>query len=842
MPGLEIGRFVRTHGPAVLFVAALAAGARLHAPPAPERSLDGLATLLGGAAAVEVLPDAIRWEPAPPFVLEALWGRTVLFLGSETPGGRRDLYRARVRVTLGGQPIEVTQTRNLSQTPLGDEAALDVAGDSAVVATTAFGKIQGITVIDLRGARAEDFVGGWDERLLGRVSAYLDTGSWSGLGRTDLVFGAPGAAARLRLEPPKLRIDFGNPERDVVYDIESRVTSSDGDAGAFGARVVPRQQGGERPAAWLVDALESALGAVRMGRLQRAVLSVRDRLRRLGFALSPGGGAEWVDAAVQSPDRERSGVGAWPPPTIPSRWSEPEPGEGQWVPVTLPWLARPRGTTAEPPPYFFTTFVRPDPERPYSRVHLVAMDMRQLELRMEAGFDRPEATTGPPGAGRLPADRDALDRVVATFNGGGREDGGMMVRGRVLVPPVGGAASVVVSREGDAGFGPWPEDASLRREIVSFRQSFGPFGEIGSSSSAEQSISGWDIGGGDVVGERTALCLTRSQQVVYAWAPEIGARRLAEALEHAGCTFGAHLAFGPDPCGLSFVKVGDAGGAGMKAELLNDDMSLRPERHALGSSSDFFYLSVRDTSRLQTGKLEFSPSKTRQPTPGWLPALYRAKRRLGQLEVTVLAFEKGRFDWIIRAGSGEPPAVGMRPKKTGLEPGELQRATAAVNLGHTTDATRYGLAFEGDPSLALRRSYATLVLREGRSPRIVAPGKRPELEEDEDAVQLPMLADDGDLLPTARDHGAMRRRGALCVTPQGRTLVAFAHHDSDHPVVKTLVEAGCVRVVGLDRGSKHPAFAHLPGTQNPPRAGYETTVLYALGRPMIPGAFRWHPK
>ena len=48
-------------------------------------------------------------------------------------------------------------------------------------------------------------------------------------------------------------------------------------------------------------------------------------------------------------------------------------------------------------------------------------------------------------------------------------------------------------------------------------------------------------------------------------------------------------------------------------------------------------------------------------------------------------------------------------------------------------------------------------------------------------------------------------------------------------------------MVELDRGSHHPAFVHRAGGSAPPLASYETTVLYALGRPMLPRAFRWKP-
>jgi hypothetical protein len=166
---------------------------------------------------------------------------------------------------------------------------------------------------------------------------------------------------------------------------------------------------------------------------------------------------------------------------------------------------------------------------------------------------------------------------------------------------------------------------------------------------------------------------------------------------------------------------------------------------------------------------------------------------------------------------------------------------AAIGLGHTTGATRYGIAYGSLPSLELRAGYATVVVSADGEIRILPPGRRPEVLTDEEAVQLPLLAEDGRLTNYAREHGALLMRGALCVTAGGRVVVARGRHDSSDALALALVRLGCQRVVELDRGSRHPAFLHRSGTPTPPTGGYETSVLYAMGRPMAPAAFRWKP-
>src|SRR6185295_12756323 len=95
------------------------------------------------------------WEANEGLLEETFLGRHILFLGRR-PGGLRDLYRARVRLTSDGEPLGVHELRNLTDTPVGDDVALEARGDRATFATLAFGHIQGVSVLELRGIRASD--------------------------------------------------------------------------------------------------------------------------------------------------------------------------------------------------------------------------------------------------------------------------------------------------------------------------------------------------------------------------------------------------------------------------------------------------------------------------------------------------------------------------------------------------------------------------------------------------------------------------------------------------------------------------------------------------------------
>jgi hypothetical protein len=128
------------------------------------------------------------------------------------------------------------------------------------------------------------------------------------------------------------------------------------------------------------------------------------------------------------------------------------------------------------------TFVRLDDERPYTRVLLVAMDMRQLELGMQAGVEDPVPLVGPRGDGRIPRTPGLLPRVVGAFNGAFKTEHGaygMAVDGRVLLPPQPGemleTCADLTRIQAEVGFTPKvPLEEGLRRFVDWFRTYYPP--------------------------------------------------------------------------------------------------------------------------------------------------------------------------------------------------------------------------------------------------------------------------------------------------------------------------------------------------------------------------------
>jgi hypothetical protein len=821
-------------------------------PSPPEKSLLGLSAALGRGTGGIVDDRDIAWEASPGFVTETFLGRHLLFLSSRAAGAPRDLYRARVRVTQGGQIIEVRDVRNLTDTPQGDDVGLEARGERASFATLAYGKIQGISVLELPGIRSQDRPASWLDRALLALTSLQQTGTLRGIGRTDIVLDVPADHARLSLLPEKLTVDFGEAGRGLSFDVASRKLSALEGGQAYAARAIPQVHGGKPLVHWAVDTLRAEIGPEPIAWLENVVFGARDDVKRAAYSLfaskadtelkaDAGNGAV---ARVLDASAFTGAADSWPPPHVPSIWKDSKPNEGVWKPVNYGFLKAMQGLppgTEKPPAYFYRTSIRPDPKRPYSEVLLIALDMRQLELGMQAGFEDPKPTVGAPGDGRLPDDPSKYRRIVATFNGAFKTTHGaygMMVNRRVLLPPVKGGASVVVTDTGEVGLGSWPNTLDIPKNIVSFRQNLDPLVEDGVANPTGRNLWGWQLEGESVMTHRSAICVTSAGHLYYAWGDEIDGGTLGKALRQAGCSYGIHLDMNPAHTGFIFMDVLNP--FKQKAELRVADagMKISVDKYVRGAPKDFFYVMVRDATPPRQEGIAWTPDVGAQPPPAWMTGIFGAKLAIGSVDVQLTRFEKGHVALRVRAGSKEPGAWGSKGVKLSLDEKEAHEVLAAVGLGHTTDSTRYGLSFAGAPTVQLRTAYATLVASQRGELRLVQSGP-PELLADEDAVQLPLLLKDDALEPRARDRGELRQRGALCLAQDDAMIVAVAKHDSSDALATALQRAGCRDVVELDRGSHHPAFVHRAGGSTPPMASYETSVLYALGRPMLPRAFRW---
>jgi hypothetical protein len=880
-PGAPASFWLRSRSRLALPVGALAAAAGLLGSPAPGHSLDELAHALGLASGeCRVRTADIRWEPSSGALSDLLLGRGLLFLASAPGEETRDVWRARVRVSPEGSVLGVVDAHDLTNTPLGDDHELVVLGPYAAFATRAYGQEQSVTVLSLDGEGPQNKAEKIDDRIMAAITNAQQTGKPGGIGRVDVSFDIPAQAASLAMDASSLAItifdaygshvarldlargelfSMSRPGSGKAGDLPSMSRPGSGEVGAQspspGMRADASMHLPKRFSHWAVDTLRAVpwIGPAPIAWAEDQALALVDAYRRFTFKANAGS-TDVVSTAEPSPpvlDTSQASVdeGHWPPPRIPTIWKQPEAGEGEWQVPDVPWLRKVPGVTADAYAPLYRTFIRPDEERPYVKVILVAMDTRQLDLDMEAGVEDPEPLTGPHGTGRLPRDPAIYRRVAAAFNGAFKTEHGhygMMVHRRVLLPPVPGAATVVVLEDGRVGMGTWGADRKVGGlvgvdddGIESFRQNLDALLDRGQVNPTGRSLWGFTLPGKGAQTERSGLCVTTSGHLMYAWGDDVSATALAKAMKMGGCDYAMHLDMNPYHTGFIFAAIEDFSGKRYKTQLLSNAMSIQPDRYVQYSPKDFFYVMVRDPAPpVFPGAPAWAADGGAQPPPHWMPGIWSTRVDAPQGSVELLDLEPGRATWRIRAGAGE--AAGAAPAR---ELGEEDAKRALLVVGAGVDGAKHprGIATDGRLAVPVRGGADSGVVVVGGDGRlsIARAVEAMSIEEHEDALELPLLVWDGKA--ESMSAGTVEPRAALGETETGRVVIARGTFGSDGPLADALVRAGCTRAVALNRGMHASALLDRTGTPKAPKARYDESVLYAIATPMRPRGFHFDP-
>lgn len=811
--------------------------------PSVPRTVEGVARLLGTAVDGQVRPGEFVWEAPGSALDELIWGRRVLFLAAPA-GGPRDLYRARVRLSLEGQPLEVRAVRNLTASPLGDEVALTADGPYAsrhvAFATTSYGNVASVTLLDLAGDGGIVGARSGLEVLEGRLTNHVETGSLDGIGRTTFAFVNPTPSVRLGFDRGRLVLQ--PPESPpAIHDLATGALQGATDEHGVEAQRLPHLR--KAPILWAVDTVRGVVGPAPIAWLEATFFDARDALRRTNYQLSekaPAVAATRADTPPSPPlDASAAGDdgGYWPPARLPSIWQEPEAGEGAWEPAQYAFLKKLPGAT-DPPPYFYKTWLKPDAKRPYARVLIVALDMRQLEVNMEGGVEDPKPLTGTKSFGHIPREPEVLDRVVGAFNGAFKTTHGaygMMVNRRVLLPPKPAAATVVVTSDHRVGMGAWGASEQIPDDLVSFRQNLEPLVLDGVFNPTGRLQWGFQLAGHSVLTERSGICVTRPGHFLYFWGDDTSGITLGKAMIQAGCVSGMHLDMNPKHTGFVFADIRDVKKKDYDARLLTPQMEILPERYIEWSPKDFFYVMLRDTRTVGEGDVRWSAAQGSQPAPGWLPGVWQASSEHQGVAVKLWGIDDGRVAYRLRVAHHEPQAPAAYQA---LPDDEARRVIAALGLGNGRRPRGLGFTLGGKPLSSPKGGLGWLSLDAvGNLSISHAEPARGAV----DAVELPLLLLHGNLNATAEATGPSRPRAAACVLPSGRTVFALATATSDAPLAMVLARLGCRTAVSLDRGSHDDAWMQRAGVEGAQVARSEQSVLYAVSIPMRPRAFAWKP-
>ncbi len=264
------------------------------------------------------------------------------------------------------------------------------------------------------------------------------------------------------------------------------------------------------------------------------------------------------------------------------------PGEGVWTPIS-------NAFDPAAAPLMYKTFLHPDPNRPYARVAIVAIDATRVRLHVAAGTIEPVSTAKVERTGLIPS--TDLTHLVAAFNGGFRAihgHYGMMVNGQTILPAEPSADTIALYSDGHVRIAPWSVISNTLPLMQSFRQT-PPYlvsqGQVNSTLQNEQLISWGASVSGKTVIWRSALGVSADGRTLYyAVGESLTAQRLAEALAAAGASDAAEL-----DVNLSFERfLTYAPTNGNPTEqVLLDKMIYTPGIYvSKPSSRDFFYLTL----------------------------------------------------------------------------------------------------------------------------------------------------------------------------------------------------------------------------------------------------------
>ena len=619
----------------------------------PDSHEETLELQIGKVFGMTVKPGTLVWTQGER---EAGLGTAILrsevaFLASSGSNSGCDMYRAQVRVRPGANLVSAGSLHNLTDSCAGDDYIIAASAHHVVVGTRVLDQVRSLTIFDFGGQR---FPGNdWStlQRVLARVTDLQRTGRWSGIGRMNVRFDKPPTDVKLMFLEENNRNSLlvelsyaAGVQQLTTIDPETGVSRNDD------VEVVKEVRLPKRPILWLVDTVRAVpwIGPGPIEWAEGRFFALRDRMRRFAYKLrgeddleedgdEPQFKALYSEQIQLAPGlqvgREPKPV-PWPPdPIEPPVFKKLRKGEGTWLPG-VPEFVR---TLPGAPPVVYRTFVRSDIRRPYVRVKLLAMDMRQLDLHMVAGHEDPRSTTGSTGTGKIPRDPKILQRIVAAFNGAFKTEHGaygMMVERNVLLPPKDDAATVATYDDGTVSMGSWPKNIEIPKDMLSYRQNIDPLVEDGVVNPRRRYLWGFtldeDIRNMNTI--RSGICMHEAGHLIYAWGEDLTAGTLGIAMNAAGCVYGMHLDMNPFHTAFIFYRFQDelkkSGRPEFKGEVVLKEMRFSPNRYVNGAPKDFFFVTLKDTSPPGDG---WTSKDLAQPAPAFIPAIFT--RKIGDAQV-----------------------------------------------------------------------------------------------------------------------------------------------------------------------------------------------------------------
>ncbi|MHB8683018.1 MAG: phosphodiester glycosidase family protein [Dehalococcoidia bacterium] len=363
------------------------------------------------------------------------------------------------------------------------------------------------------------------------------------------------------------------------------------------------------------DLSRSVIGANNTVRIEAVYFRLDDRFKRLKYSIFGGGGGNPISPAAQrhvaaapaassaKPAAPAAATQAAPtamaPDAAPAAIAPIYPhalsqGEGTWTTIQLAGALRTPYTAHHP---IYTTFIRPDPQRPYATVTLAEFSAASIALHPVAGTSEPGVKTGIAGPGAIPSSVLDSGALLAAFNGGFRwQDGhyGMIVDGQTIAPMADGLATLATYRDGSFRIGTWGKDIGPSPNLVSARQNAILLIDHGAiSSKIDAGGRTWGFiwyTSRNFFTTRSAIGLTADGRFVFAGGYETNARTLATALHQAGVVTAMQLDVNKPYTQMALYEAPQSLIQGFN---LTDWMHQSPQGFFTGRARDFVYITIR---------------------------------------------------------------------------------------------------------------------------------------------------------------------------------------------------------------------------------------------------------
>ncbi len=481
-----------------------------------------------------------------------------------------DVFVARIKHS--GRVLKLKHWQNISKTPGADERSLVKSGKAAIYTTKRSGFYEGFTRLTLpHSLPAYARSWSWLKKTQFAIGNWQDTGRFQGLGKTRYVLKEPAQHMRIIATHGKqFNIAFNHTKKLVRVSALGRVKQGND-------QVVSKPHIDAQPGniTWLVDRVRQLefVGPEPIAWLEHRVFTLKDWVQRRTESLWPSENDDAIDFAKSKSTvklRFPSPETHLPPlslKTVITR--KPIKGEGQWLPIAPGSFVN---GDANASPAFFQTFLRGDPERSFSRTHIILWDPRQVQLHFMSGSAEPESESGETDTGLIPREPFLIENLVAAFNGGFQAlhgEFGVMNQGQVFLPPKPWAATLGIFANGQVGMGSWPSlgdtvkaysprlaRQQIPEQMVAFRQNltslvegkrFNPWKRWWWGAAPLHTNEQTYI-------DRSGLCVTEEGWVAYFWGRSMGPEALGTVMLRARCVRGMHLDMNLPHTGFEFYR------------------------------------------------------------------------------------------------------------------------------------------------------------------------------------------------------------------------------------------------------------------------------------------------